>query len=97
MIDLRTEQLRSLTDAPADVPGKRPHISTLMRWVLRGVKGIKLETVVVGGRRYTSVEAINRFVARLSEPGSVQPPAPSEKRQHQIDQVRKRLDAERIK
>ena len=52
MIDIETEQLRLLTKASADVPGN-PHVSTLIRWALRGVKGIKLETVLVGGRRFT--------------------------------------------
>ena len=71
MIDLRIEQLRLLSKAAADVPG-RPHSSTLMRWWRRGVKGVKLETVVVGGRRFTSIEAIQRFIEALSAPHSTQ-------------------------
>ena len=36
---------------------------------MEGIKGgIKLETILVGGKRFTSVEAIERFVARLSDP-----------------------------
>ena len=65
MIDTEKEHLKLLSRASADVPGN-PHCSTLIRWALRGVKGIKLETVVVGGRRFTSVEAIRRFIERLS-------------------------------
>lgn len=68
MINIQTEQLRSLTDAARLLP-RRPHPSTLWRWWKRGVKGVKLETVVVGGIRYTSVEAMQRFAERLSEVG----------------------------
>jgi hypothetical protein len=67
MINVERETLRLLTKAVADIPG-RPHSSTILRWALRGVKGVRLETIVVGGRRFTSVEAIGRFILRLSEP-----------------------------
>ena len=43
-------------------PGKRPSQSTLCRWALRGLHGIKLESFRVGGRRYTSTEAVLRFL-----------------------------------
>ena len=36
--------------------------STVERWVRRGVAGAKLETVRVGGKRFTSLEAITRFL-----------------------------------
>jgi hypothetical protein len=87
MIDIVTEHIRLLAKASPDVPG-RPHTSTLVRWALRGVKGIKLETVVIGGRRYTSVEAIERFITRLSMPqASLNTPTNSEER------IRQQLDA----
>ncbi|MBI3461447.1 MAG: DUF1580 domain-containing protein [Planctomycetes bacterium] len=56
------EHLVTLNEARARLPG-RPDISTLWRWRQRGVRGVKLETLVVGGRRYTTVEALERFVA----------------------------------
>ncbi len=65
MIDIDHETMRLLSRAPKDVPG-RPSISTLMRWASKGIRGVVLETVLIGGRRYTSVEAIGRFVRRLS-------------------------------
>lgn len=37
------------------------HPSTIYRWRLRGIRGIKLETVLAGGKRYTSAEALQRF------------------------------------
>ena len=39
----------------------RKHVSTVWRWVLRGVKGHRLESFLVGGRRYTTREAVGRF------------------------------------
>lgn len=52
---------------------KRLNISTgcAWRWVLYGVRGgVRLESQLIGGKRFTSVEAIERFVSRInSEPG----------------------------
>ena len=36
--------------------------STVWRWSLRGVRGVKLETFSVGARRFTTIEAFGRFV-----------------------------------
>jgi hypothetical protein len=65
MIDVMTENVRLLLEWCKSAPG-RPHHSTALRWALRGVKGVKLETVVIGGRRYTSDQAFARFVQRLN-------------------------------
>lgn len=65
MIDPRSEDLLSLREACAALPG-RPHISTIHRWRLRGVRGVRLETILVGGRRFTSRTAIADFIARAS-------------------------------
>jgi hypothetical protein len=89
MLDIQNERLCLLCEAAKEVPG-RPHVSTLIRWWQRGVRGVKLETVVVGGRRYTSVEAINRFIARLSEPGGV-PAPPVRQQQSEIDRELDRM------
>jgi hypothetical protein len=62
MIDTQTETLIPISEAPAHVPGSRPHLATIWRWIQRGVRGVNLETVLVGGKRYTSAEAIARFV-----------------------------------
>jgi hypothetical protein len=63
-IDTSTEALISLAEARSAFPGgRRLGLATLHRWRLRGVRGVKLETVLVGGLRYTSREAIERFVA----------------------------------
>jgi hypothetical protein len=51
--------------------GRRPNISTLHRWATRGVRGVVLETVAVGHVRYTSVEAVQRFMH--AKPAAKQP------------------------
>ena len=42
----------------------RPNVSTVWRWAQRGVCGVTLETVLIGGRRYTSRVALQSFVER---------------------------------
>jgi Protein of unknown function (DUF1580) len=70
MIALRTERPLSLAQAAKLIPPtrleKRVHVSTLVRWILRGVRGVKLEAARVGGRWITSQEALERFSAALT-------------------------------
>lgn len=65
-IDMKTETLRSLTEAAKLIPGKPRCLATMHRWRLRGIKGRKLECVVVGNIHYTSDEALKRFFAALN-------------------------------
>jgi hypothetical protein len=61
------------------------------------VRGQKLETVVIGGRRYTSVEAIERFITRLSDP-AVPPSEPlPQQRKKEIERAQRKLDTEGFK
>ena len=60
------EALYPLAIAVERATGQRPHPSTLHRWRLRGIAGVRLETVRVGGRRLCSVEAVRRFVDRVT-------------------------------
>jgi hypothetical protein len=60
MIDIQTETIVSISEARQHVPGQ-PSVPTLWRWVLSGTRAGKLESVLIGGRRYTSIEAIQRF------------------------------------
>jgi hypothetical protein len=57
---LLTEQKLSLTEL-----ARREGVSicTTWRWASRGVRGIRLETFNIGGRRWTTDEAFARFVA----------------------------------
>ncbi len=45
-----------------------PRVSraTAHRWAKVGVRGIKLESVMVGGRVFTTSEALARFICELS-------------------------------
>lgn len=87
-IDVQSENLIPLKDAPKHTPG-RPHISTVHRWAFRR----DLETIKVGGRLFTSTEAIQRFIARCTNPASSPLVAPSARRQHEIEAANKKLDA----
>lgn len=72
-----SETLLRLTDATRAVPYKRCSRGTLERWIRKGLKGICLEFVWLGGVRYTSEEAIGRFFANVEEARKVVPPCPS--------------------
>lgn len=93
MIDTASEILVPLRDVPRCLPprpnGKRLHVSAVYRWTLRGVKGVRLETIRVGGTTYTSREAIQRFSELLSgaalDPKIVNPV--SRARQRQLEQA----------
>ena len=64
MIDIVNEQMIPLSKIPAWCEkhlGNRVHPSTVHCWRLRGARGRKLETVLVGGRRYSSQEVLLRF------------------------------------
>ena len=61
MIDFEAEQPIPITDASRHFPG-RPALSTVWRWALTGVRGRRLETQLCGGRRFTSKQAIQRFL-----------------------------------
>ncbi len=65
MIDVEKEKLISFAQATKILPG-RPNITTVWRWRNRGVKGVKLETILSGGRRFTSIEAIRRFQSAVT-------------------------------
>ena len=64
MIDIRNESLIPFRQIPAwckEHLGNRVHPSTVHRWRLRGCRGVKLETILAGGTRCTSAEALQRF------------------------------------
>jgi len=68
---LHREELVSMAAAAAWVRarnGKKTHVSTLYRWALRGCRGKKLETVLIGRERMTSKPALERFFELMPEP-----------------------------
>jgi len=70
MISLQSETLIPVSEAPKHLPsrpsGKRVHISAVYRWIVRGVKGVRLESLKIGGGTYTSLEALQRFADALT-------------------------------
>lgn len=78
MITIASETLVPLRDAPKLLPpaptGKPIHLSAIYRWVSKGVAGVKLEVIRVGGKNYTSQEALQRFAERLSTPAAASLP-----------------------
>jgi hypothetical protein len=60
---------------------KPPHPTTLLRWCLHGIRGVKLESMNCGGMRCTSEQSIRRFFERLSTPfANTTTPTPSQRR-----------------
>lgn len=63
-------QYISLAQAAAvveEMTGHRPAIQTLYRWVQRGIVGVRLETVYIGGHQKTTRTMLTDFFARVTE------------------------------
>ncbi len=82
MINIDIEHLVSFNAAAKfvasrfqDAEDSRPiHVSTLYRWSSKGVRGVRLEAVGIGGKRVTSKEALQRFFDRLAGQDDQSPP-----------------------
>ena len=61
-----TQDYIPLAEASKLIPG-HPHVSTLHRWCVRGVGGIKLEHQTVGVRRFVTPDAVQRFLVALNQ------------------------------
>lgn len=70
MIDPLKESLVSLSEACRLVPrrraGKKCNVATIYRWTAVGIRGVRLESIQIGGSRCTSKEALSRFFAALT-------------------------------
>jgi hypothetical protein len=70
MIDL-SEHIISLSQAAKLMPRlrcDRPcNPSTIWRWCTRGVRGVRLESIRVGGTTATSQEALARFLEAINK------------------------------
>ncbi len=58
----RPVSLREAARRVGEFTGRAPHPATVARWVSHGVRGVKLETLVVAGARVTTLRAIERFI-----------------------------------
>ena len=71
--DLLTEDLIPLNEIrkhlPKQDPPKRPSLNTIWRWINRGLGGVKLESVKIGSKTFTTKQAVARFTtAAFSNP-----------------------------
>lgn len=94
MIDIQAETVLSFAEATDHLPRRRgrrkPHVTTLYRWAQRGCRGVKLETIQVGGTKCTSLEALQRFFDRLA--GTSDEPAGADITPHRSRAASQTLD-----
>lgn len=84
MINVATEKLLTLSEAAALLPG-HPSVATLWRWRTKGARGRRLESIAIGGKVYTSSEAIQRFAHQT---GGVDAPTSRTSKQRERDIAR---------
>ena len=73
-IDLQTETVFTFAEAAKRLPRRRQgrpvHVATIHRWAKAGVRGVRLESLRLGGGLVTSAEALQRFAERLTGSGA---------------------------
>jgi hypothetical protein len=94
------EAIVTLTGAtqllPARRRGKKVHVSCLYRWATTGIRGVRLETLQVGGTLCTSKQALERFFARLARrdpTGTETTPEIPAHRQREIERAARQAEA----
>ena len=92
-IDFATETPFTLAEAARTLPGGAVHVSTIHRWRMKGVRGVRLETFLRGGIRYTTDEALERFFAAITAAadGDATPVRTSRKREREIAAAEREL------
>lgn len=74
----------------------RPHRSTIIRWSTRGVRGCRLHAEPIGGRWYTTDQAIEEFLRHVvgtAPRGGQQETPAGAARAAQVQRALDRLDA----
>lgn len=79
---LKDDELLTISQVAQRLP-TRPNISTVFRWVTRGVRNRKLETVLIGGRRYVRASDLIAFLTGLNDVG--QEPSTNSRNKRVID------------
>lgn len=96
MIDVSSETLRTLPEAAKRLPrrraGRPTNTATLYRWIAKGVRGVRLEAIRLGGGLVTSDEALQRFAERLTAPGAAAV-SPTARRKRAIAAAERECDA----
>jgi hypothetical protein len=88
--DILSEQRLTLTEAAKRLD---VHVASIHRWIGPGVRGCRLETFYLGCKRFTTVEAIERFqIACTAAANGTVPPADTPRRREQrIDAAERQL------
>lgn len=93
-IDLQTETVFTFAEAAKRLPKRRQgrpvHVATIHRWAKAGVRGVRLESLRLGGGLVTSAEALQRFAERLTGPDA----GPVVKTSRQCELAARRAEAE---
>jgi hypothetical protein len=70
MIDITREKPITLEAAakllPGNAAGGTVCYHSIYRWITRGCRGVKLESICAGNKQFTSAEALDRFVRSLT-------------------------------
>lgn len=92
--ELLLDDLLPFRKAASILPG-RPDISTLHRWRTKGVRGIRLATVRIGGRRYVSRDALVKFSEQITSlvDGETSPSTTPSVRRRAVNAAERELDA----
>ena len=87
---LLEEEGLTLTEAAALLPGRKPgkrlYVNTVWRWCVKGLRGVRLRSVLVGGQRLTTRRWLREFLQAMNEardPGGASPPVIRTPRQRQ--------------
>lgn len=67
------------------------HVSTVWRWCLNGVRGRKLRSVIIAGRRYVMKDDFDDFIAGMNEPTGPKS-TPSKRAEKRSSAAEKKLD-----
>jgi hypothetical protein len=97
-IDPMSEEVFTLAEAARRLPrlrrGRPVDLSTLYRWAGRGLRGVRLETLCVGGTRVTGARALRESCERLGRAraataaGPVPPPTRADRRvEEELDRL----------
>ena len=91
MSDVNCEKLIRLADVPTLpwMPDGKPHLSTVYRWVTRGVRGRRLRTARVGNSVVTSERWVMEFAGLLDAPTA--PVPTTRQRQRAVSQAEREL------
>ncbi len=90
-IDVESETVITLSEACRLIPPSGVSPATMARWIQRGVRGAKLATIVIGGRRFTSREAISGFIAAQNADDSPTPTVSPAQRTRQAKAAQQEL------